>query len=578
MDQVKKFLRILVAQRFWILCTIAALVPMVAYFVGAGKISAETAAKTSEIETANKGVDPYKSGRKPNPDWKNLTSTQTEKLTGEINVAWKELYSRQAPLLRWPLDRVEEKFRAWGRKHPESKEASADEVSDLVQDYVNFYPEYVTTVYKSFRPFDFVKGDGIVVSPDEKGLLRPSTFEISKAPKLGDIWKEQEKMWVSQAILDVVEQVNKQAKVWDEAPIKQIVRLEVASDAALDPMSQTKGVTLVDAPKILAPGETEEASAEGGDASMSSLGYGAPSDMMSGMGGRMMGGDEMMGGMMGGGGSGSTTAPDVVKFLAPPEGVENPPYFIVPIKLTTLIEQDKVADLLVELERSPMAIQVMGLELAKPSIKVVKPEKGDSSMLAYGGMTGMMGGMGRGMGDMPGMDMGGMMGSMMGGMGRGGMGDMMGGMPGMDMGGYMGGMGGAAEVRKGTDVRSKDRRADRKKAEEALKKRSRVSLQDPYYNVVELTVYGQARFYNPPPPPPAETSDSVAAGTENAEPAKTEEPKADAAKAEEPKAEEPKSEAPKAEEPKAEEPKAEEPKAEKPKAEEPAKGTEPKTE
>lgn len=565
MDQVKKFLRILVAQRFWILCTIAALVPMIAYFVGSGKIVAETAAKTSEIENANKGVDPYKSGRKPNPDWKNLTASQTDKLTSEINVAWKELYSRQAPLLRWPLDRVEEKFRAWGRRHPESKDASPDEVYDLIQDYVNFYPEYVTTVYKSFRPFDFVEGTGIVVSPAEKGLLRPSSFEISKAPKLTDIWKEQEKMWVSQAILDVIEQVNKQAKVWDDAPIKQIVRLEVASDAALDPMSKTKGVTLVDAPKILAPGEAEEG-ADAAAGGMTSEGYGAPGmGMMGSMGGRMMDGmmgGEMpgmgMGGGMGGGGGGTSTAPDVVKFLAPPEGVENPPYFIVPITLTTLIEQDKVANLLVELERSPMAIQVMGLELAKPSIKVVKPEKGDTSMLAYGGMTGMMG-MGRGMmdgmmgGGMPGMEMGmeGMMG--MGGMGRG-MGGM-GGMPGMDgmMGGGMGGMGG--EVRKGTDVRGKDRKAEREKAAEALKNRSRVSLQDPYYNVVELTVYGQARFYNPPPPPPAaETSENVADSSEPTEAPKAEEPKAEEAKTEEPKAEEPKAEEPKAEEPKAEEP------------------------
>jgi hypothetical protein len=578
MDQVKKFLRIVVAQRFWILCVIAALVPMIAYFVGSGKIAAETSAKTAEIDGANKGVDPYKSGRKPNPDWKSLTDGQTTKLTGEINEAWKELYSRQAPLLRWPLDRVEEKFRAWGRRHPEATEASPDEVYDLIQDYVNFHPEYVTSVYKSFRPFDFMEGTGIVVSPDEKGLLRPQSFEISKAPKLADIWKEQEKMWVSQAILAVVDQVNKQAKTWDEAGIKQIVRLEVASDAALDPKSQTEGLTLVDAPNIPAPGETEEVAAEEGGA-MTSAGYGAP-DM--GMGGGRMGRDmdmmgmpgSMMGGGMSGGGGGSSTAPDVVKFLAPPEGVENPPYFIVPIMLTTLIEQDKVADLLVELERSPMAIQVMALELAKPSIKVVKPEKGDTSMLAYGGMTGMMGGMPGGMmggrrdmdmmGSMPGGMMGGMPGGMMGGMGPG-----MGGMPGMDMGMGMG-MGGMGEVRKGTDVRSKDRRADRKKAEEALTKRARISLQDPYYNVVELTVYGQARFYTPPPKPePTESSGDAATPAENADAASAEPKAENGATAPEPAKtdETPKSDAPGAEEPKAAEPaKADEPNAAEPKA------------
>lgn len=593
MDQVKKYLKIAVANRFWILCVVAALVPMIAYFVGNGKIVTQTDAKAKDIDSAYKGVDPYKSGKLPNPEWKSLADAKTAKLTEEINVAWKKLYERQAPLLRWPLDRVEEKFRAWGRRHPEAKEASPDDVQLVIQDYVNFHPEYVTSIYKSFRPFDFEKGDGVIISPPEAALLRPEKFEISKAPKLGVIWKEQEKLWVSQAVLAVVNEVNKSAKTWDQAPIKQIVRLEVACEGAQDPMSKTKGVTLVDAPAILAPGEEaapveEEASAGGPGGMMGQAAYGAPG----GAGGKggMMGMGDMMGGPggMGGGVAGGTkTAPDVVKFLAPPEGVENPPYFIVPILLTSLIEQDKIPELLVELENSPMAIQVMSLDLAKPSIKLQKPEKGDTSMLGYGGMTGMMGmmgGMGRGRGGMGGMEgMEGMMGGMggmgmpgMGGPGRGGMG----GMEGM-MGGMMGG--GAGQPKKGTDVRSKDRRKERETAEKNLAKRARQSLQDPYFNVVEVSVYGQARFYNPPPPPAPKESegDAAAAPAEGAEkPAEAAKPEggdkpSEAPKADAPKAEETKSDAPKADEPKAEAPKADAPKADAPKAEAP-KADEPK--
>jgi hypothetical protein len=546
MDQVKKFLKIAVANRFWILCVVAALMPMIAFFVGKGKLVTETAAKASDIKSANDGLTPYKSGKLPNPEWKSLAEAKTAKLTEEINVAWKKLYDKQAPLLKWPLDRVEEKFRAWGRKHPDAMEASPDDVQLVIQDYINFHPEYVTTIYKSFRPFDFESGQGIVVSPAEAALLRPDKFEISSIPKLNAIWKEQEKLWVSQAVLDVVNQVNKSAETWDTAPIKQIILLEVASETALDPMSKTKGVELVDPPTILAPGEEEggeeDAGGEGGMMDMMSA-YGAPGGAggkggMMGMEGDMMGGPGGMGGMMGGGAGGTKTAPDVVKFLAAPEGVENPPYFIVPILLTTLIEQDKVADLLVELENSPMAIQVMSLELAKPSIKVQKPEKGNSTMLGYGGMTGMMGGRGgMGMGSMEDMMGGyGMMGGpggMMGGRGGMGMEGMMGGPGGMmDMMGGMSGMGGT-EVRKGTDVRSRDRRKEREEAGKDLAKRARMSLQDPYYNVVELSVYGQARFYTPPPAPEATMSEGDAATTEpstEATPeAPTTEPSAEAA-------------------------------------------------
>ena len=238
MDQIKKFLKIAVANRFWILCVVAALMPMIAFLAGNGKIKTQTEAKAKDIDAAYKGVDPYKSGRIPNPEWKSLADNQTAKLTDEINVAWKKLYERQAPLLKWPLDRVEEKFRAWGRRHPETKEASTDDVQLIIQDYINFHPEYVTSIYNSFRPFDFEKGSGVIVSPPEKSLLRPQTFEISKAPKLGDIWKEQEKLWVSRAVLAVIDEVNKNAKAWEQAPIKQIVRLEVACEGAQDPMSK----------------------------------------------------------------------------------------------------------------------------------------------------------------------------------------------------------------------------------------------------------------------------------------------------------------------------------------------------
>ena len=234
-----------------------------------------------------------------------------------------------------------------------------------------------------------------------------------------------------------------------------------------------------------------------------------------------------------------------------------------------------VADLLVELENSPMASQVMSLDLSKPTIKVQKPEKGDTTMLGYGGNTGMMGMMG-GMGRGGRGGMGGMMEGMEGGMGmaggmggRGGMGGMMEGME----GGMGMGMGGVGDPKKGVDVRSKDRRKEREAAEKNLANRARFSLQDPYYNVVEVSVYGQARFYVPPPPPEAVASEGDAAaeapaeGAEKpADPAKPAEPKAAEAapeKAEQPKADEAKPAEPKAAEAAPE--KAEQPKADTPK-------------
>ena len=131
--------------------------------------------------------------------------------------------------------------------------------------------------------------------------------------------------------------------------------------------------------------------------------------------------------------------------------------------------------------------------------------------------------------------------------GRGSMGPMGPMMSGM-------GMGPAAATRKGIDKRSTNRGDQRKEETKAVETAKGPSLFDPYYDIVEVKVYGQARFYNPPPADaqiepspgetaanaaePAEAKSAAASGAEPAakpEPAKPEPAKAEPAKVERPK-------------------------------------------
>ena len=61
-------------------------------------------------------------------------------------------------------------------------------------------------------------------------------------------------------------------------------------------------------------------------------------------------------------------------------------YKVLPFAVTVLIDQDRVQDFLIELENSPMSIQVKDFELVRPATRVTKPEKGDA-----GSSFGMMG-------------------------------------------------------------------------------------------------------------------------------------------------------------------------------------------
>jgi hypothetical protein len=506
-------------------------------------------------------------------------------MTKDVNSAWKQLFDRQKDLLTWPKP-VEERFRQWGRTWPQNVAEGAVEVAKY--DYIQAYPEYVEKVYQVCQPFNYETGTGIVAAPPKETLLRPSVFDPTKLPDLGKIWAGQERLWIQRTVLEVIAQVNKKAKDWDSALVKQINLLDVGSQVAQDQRSIAKGEQLEESAAIKAPGsESEEAST---DTSGMSAGVGSEMmrSMMGPMGRRGYGG--MMGSMMGGVGAVAGATESI--FYVKPEK-DKGQYKIVPIMLSVLVDQDHIQELLVELENSPMSIQVMDFELMRPSTRVTKPEKGTMASFAGFGFGDMMGGMMRGrMGGMGMAGYGGMMASygqmmraqMGGGMNQGS--GMMGMMGMMGMRGY--GAGPAAPVRKGTDKRSTNRGEVRKEETKAVETAKGPTLFDPYFDIVEVKLYGQARFYNPPPADaevlpslgdaatgaaalaePAKTQATLGEPAANVEPGKTE-----PATAEQPKAEAPKTEPTKAEPAKTEPIKAEPAKTEPTKAE-PAKESEP---
>jgi hypothetical protein len=496
MEQVKEVVRQLIKYRFWISISMAALFGVVAYFMGAGPVATKAAAETKKIKDAEKEVQGYTSPTIPTKAYQELVDEKIPVLTRDVNMAWKTLYDRQAPLLTWP-DTVSERFKKWGRKWPETEDASRVQLAQV--DYIAAYKEYVDMVYKTFKPFDYESGEGIVVAPPKEALLRPAEFSEEHLPGLTKIWSAQERLWIQRTLLEVVASVNKNAKDWSSAVVREILALEVGSPVAQDQRSLAKNEQLEEAAKILAPGET--------DAPVEASGAGGP-----GAGGR---GDVGMG--MGRGGLSANQEVQSVYYVKAGNETQ---YKTLPVQMTVLVDQDRVQDFLVELENSPMSIQVMDFELQRPSARVVKPEKGTAPIGATGGRMGdSMGGVMRGMA-MPSR-----------GRGMAGFGGMAGMMRSQGaMGPGMMGMGGAGAVgarKGGLDNRNKEKRSEtRKKEEEAAAKAQGPSLFDPYFDIVEVTVYGQARFYNPPPEMPAvEPSPGDATAST---PAVTAEPPADA--------------------------------------------------
>ena len=174
----------------------------------------------------------------PTPEYKPIVEEKTKVVSKDVNIAWKTLYERQAPLLTWP-EGVQERFQSWGRKWPENVRPQKIELA--IVEYIEAYPAYVDMVYKSFNPFDYETGEGIVVAPSEPELLLPAKFDQEHLPDMGKVWAAQERLWIQRTVLEVIAEVNKNAKKWDEAVIRQIISLEVGNPDAQDQFSLAKG-------------------------------------------------------------------------------------------------------------------------------------------------------------------------------------------------------------------------------------------------------------------------------------------------------------------------------------------------
>jgi hypothetical protein len=550
MDQLKEFLKQCVKYRFWIAIGVSLLVPMIGYFVGAPAMWTATDTQEKAIKAADTDVKKYTTPNLPNAQYQPIVADKKAVLEKDVDATWRKLFAVQEPMLRWP-EQVEPEFRKWGRKWPQ--DVDRGQVQKAIIDYTIDYPNFVSKVYKTFQPWNPEDGSGIVAAPDEKLLMMPAPFTAEAPPELGAVWAEQERLWVMTALLDVVAKANASvgAKDWDTAIIKQINAIEVGTSTAQDQKSLAKGIVLVEAPVINPDGTAA-----------------APAAAAAPAGGGNPGGPEaMMSSMMGN----NAKAGTVYSLPTTPDQQ----FKILPVRMTVLVDQSHLPDFLVGLENSPMTIQVMETELAKPLAPVVKPVYGERLNFGMGGYGAMMGG--------PGMDMegpGGRNAAMMNMMNRGGPGMPGGGRNMMEMMSGYGPMSGGNQApapKKGTDIRSKDmakERKDQAKKEANAAKNATKSKVDLYFNIIEVTVYGQARFYNAPPAPPQEqpSTSQAAAPTAPAETPKAEVPAAEAAKTEAPKSETPsKPETPAATAPapapdatKAETPKAEAPKAEAP--------------
>ncbi len=306
MDQVKAFLSVVWAQRFWVLSVVGTIIAVLCWNMAASDLSADFSKRQGEINKAHSDVKSINGEQfHPNDDVIAGDTKQAQVQRDMVREVWQELYDAQrADVLKWP-ETIGKEF----VDYMESRKFG----DDISEEMRGFYHNYIETRFDSL--LEVVKArkmvnkqagsraggyggqagpsvtaastdedeDYLVEWVDQGELQRKLSFR--EKPKTIQVWVTQEDLWVYETLLKVISETNvaKGAQRPDNTAVRAIVQLQVGAMAANPSTGQ-----------VIIPQPSED---EGGGGEFGEFGdYGG----YGGYGGGEYGGDYGAGGYGGG--------------------------------------------------------------------------------------------------------------------------------------------------------------------------------------------------------------------------------------------------------------------------------------
>jgi len=256
MDQLKEIGQQLVKYRFWVLSVVVLIVSILAYRSGAKMLSEKYATRERAVSDAFTKMRTV-AGTADHPNETFLT--EINKLHDEEKqltlAAWESLYERQSEVLRWP-----DQFRSIGRLPLDAEIDRNDRYA-----YMNYARDQLDRLYdivqvREKRSIEGEDGEqeqvetGLVVWEESSRDQLERLFKFSGEPTTKRVRYTQETLWVYEALLGIIAEVNEGATAFYNAPIREIVELQIAQ-AAVRPMQSD-----VELPTTSGPGAGPAAS------------------------------------------------------------------------------------------------------------------------------------------------------------------------------------------------------------------------------------------------------------------------------------------------------------------------------
>ncbi|MGQ9762944.1 MAG: hypothetical protein ACUVQH_13640 [Thermogutta sp.] len=403
---------------FWVICGLAVLIGLIAWFVAQQSVQASIKARKDQLEglkTQVSGVKPSS----PNPQVIEAARKQIDQLKADVYQAWVTMYADQKEKNKWP-SALGAEFLNWvnqpGRK-------PGDPIPERFREiYLNFIEQHFPTLFEivnlrrpanvdlkqlgSIRAALGAGGYGAggypgITSPTGEEAYGgftgysaptypgtgmkgagPTTVEMvgvvewnpqnitaikqrfawRQVPTSDEIWNAQEDLWVYEALLRIIAKTNEGATGPHNAAVKRITAIEIGPDAAKYFVGTRMASTSISATSSMGamgspgmePSMTGEGESEYG-------GYG------SGYGMSQYGGRSMYGRYVDA--SGSPLPPGSAQPFAE--------FKMMPVCLNLVADQRKIDQLLVNCANSDMPVRITRV--------LIRPGQASRGTMPYGG-------------------------------------------------------------------------------------------------------------------------------------------------------------------------------------------------
>ena len=391
---------------FWVLCSLAALVGFICWWMGTNSVANETKSNEGVVKQADSslsGVD--KEARPPNGSFATGVSARDDELKQKVLVEWKQRYDEQQKLFEWPADVAEDMARL---KHDSP---IGDNVRRLYKQLV--FPKVLYD--KVYQTADYRRA---VAQPDDvepaaegaEGEAKPAGGEVAVArlgvdpnaqpveeleglvvwnpahcavleqrynlkanpatPTTLSIRLAQEDVWVLENLAQVIRQTNEGAQDIIAAPIKRIDSLEIAQWAINDAVAAS--------PKVYVDKSSTEAEAAVGGMGAGAAAAAEVSAEATQEEREKAADDELLNGRY----IGDTGVPLMA--------AEQPyaEFRLMFVRMKVVIDQRKIPHLLVNCANAPIPIEVVRCTMLEPLVSPGGVAGNNAAAPAGGGLRG----------------------------------------------------------------------------------------------------------------------------------------------------------------------------------------------